>query len=434
MNKKLATITILKNEKDRFLTEFLDALKEYSDFAVFLDNGSDDGTTEMLQEWLKVQPGKLVSDDRDFKVHESELRGVAWDALRESKIEPDFVYVADADEIPMQEFIDQKQKLMELDGVDCISFRKIELWNDTHYRIDGLWSNYFLRMFRYKDEPWGWDGVTGLHCPPLPKYATVGKQRAFSSGIRIKHLAYKTKELREAKAKFMKEHGNKADALNYQHLLTIDSDTPRLKELKEELEYPTLQVVVTVDNAYSLRLFHDYARYWMYPKDKISYLYVVTEGLKHLLDEMEEFKSVTGIDFDVVWMVFEDEGTGVKEQRAMEKGLHGANKYLKGEYLFFVDPLMLHAAPNILQHMITSDRDVMVLQSSNPMMLDEGIGIMLSETAKQKLDWQTIANIPQQSLQYRLLTYFNALKASMWNMNTIPFPINVQSFLGNEQK
>jgi hypothetical protein len=277
--KRLITLTIVKNEEKRFLKEFLEALSKYSDYAVMLDNGSTDKSKEMMSEWLKNNKGVLLESDEDFKVNESKIRGMMWDAARKEAKEGDWIYVVDADEIPMDEFVRNKENLMDLpDPLIGINFRKIELWNDKEYRIDSLWSNYFYRMFKFKDLDWGWENVKGLHCPALPEYAMTGNLSIFNSNIRIKHLAYCTPELRKEKFEFMKAAGNPADKVNYNHLLTIESNNPRLLKLNETIVYDkTVDVIVTAYDVYSLKKFIKFFKTWTYPMHLIRLTFLLKD-------------------------------------------------------------------------------------------------------------------------------------------------------------
>jgi len=266
----LISQTIIYNEKNRFLLDWLNNNHKYFDKMVIYDDASTDGTPEYIEEWCKIndkdiqiisEEGTIVQDDKFiilfksnknlFKTNEVEIRSRLWKLVRciSNQENNDWVFTLDSDEFITEKFIEEKYRIMK-SNAKCVNFKKIELWNETEYRIDGLWSNYFNRMFVYEDKDFGFDG-NGYHLPCLPYYILKynSNTEIYKANTRIIHKAYMTEELRNDKLKFMDETDTKKD-FNYTHIKTIVDRKPVLKDINSKQESCCL--IITLDTLYKI--------------------------------------------------------------------------------------------------------------------------------------------------------------------------------------
>jgi hypothetical protein len=241
----LIIATLIKNEIDKIpaIDAWLEPLLSDNDTnvqAVFLDNGSTDGTLEALNSIRDQYPAKchLASSTENFEVNEQKLRAKLWEEVK--KLEPteaDWVLILDADEVPSPSVIDLIKALATgMEGerryniephTMLIALRLKELWQGQRYRIDGQWSPYFNRLFRFYDAPFTTEHKQGLHTSPLPEYL-LGLPASQCLEVDIFHTGYNSGSRRQAKAKRYLEHNKSAEDI--QHAQSILAP-PSLKEI-----------------------------------------------------------------------------------------------------------------------------------------------------------------------------------------------------------
>ncbi|GAH65786.1 unnamed protein product [marine sediment metagenome] len=197
--QKLLVQMIVRNESKRYLKQVLSSIVEYADKIIILDDVSTDDTLELCRKFPKVsihcRTGKSL-----WATDEAKLRGELWEIVRKVAKKEKFSWILtqDFDELFDKSF---KKRLPELLGsnYDTVAFRLCDMWNPTHYRIDGYWSPTFKRLFRFKDVPFGLIGK--FHCGPIPRYAIETNNCTCFIDIRVKHFAWATPEDRKAKMK-----------------------------------------------------------------------------------------------------------------------------------------------------------------------------------------------------------------------------------------
>lgn len=132
IRKKLVANVWIKNEI-QLIDSFLERTSEIVDEIVALDNGSTDGTYEVLKAHPKVTV--LFRDPPGTPVFEKRMRNRLLDTARERAA--DWVLILDTDEILDKRLAVERDRLMERDDVAWYHFLEISLWRGTEYfRID----------------------------------------------------------------------------------------------------------------------------------------------------------------------------------------------------------------------------------------------------------------------------------------------------------
>jgi hypothetical protein len=232
---RIIGLSLTHNDQTKgWLEEWYKANSTYLDRWIILDDKSSDDTFKELKN-LKE---KYLENDVDthfyqtiepiFKTHENKIREILWNKCRQIARPGDWVIVLDSDEILTPQFgLNIKQYLSK---DHRLLFKKLEIWDEDKidYRVDGLWSNFFSRMFPFKDEEWGYY-EKGFHHPQIPAYTQSMKK--INTCIPILHLAYYEEKFRQNKLKFMTENPQqKKDDINFKHLQTINTK-PKLKSI-----------------------------------------------------------------------------------------------------------------------------------------------------------------------------------------------------------
>ena len=91
---KIFGLLLIKNEADIVETVILDALK-WADKVFVVDNGSDDGTWDIIQ---KLASDKVVVWGRTFATFQEGLRTIIWESIRHEASDGDWWCFLDADE------------------------------------------------------------------------------------------------------------------------------------------------------------------------------------------------------------------------------------------------------------------------------------------------------------------------------------------------
>lgn len=186
-----------RNEEARYLKSVLERLSTQVDKIIFTDDCSTDNTAQVASEYADVYrtPKPL------FAEHEGKLRAFAWGNLEKHAKVGDWIVAIDCDEKLYH--IDDKPlvDVLALSPFDVVNVRFYHMWNNTHYRVDKLWSpNNSSRIFRYM--PNGGFANRRLACGSEPTYVTdLLRQRNFwlDSGLVMQHLGYQRDEDKQAK-------------------------------------------------------------------------------------------------------------------------------------------------------------------------------------------------------------------------------------------
>ena len=240
---KLIAISIVKNEYDNFLAEWLNNVKQYADYHIIVDDCSTDGkTTQYIEQQINNgYNGELHKLDKSlFKENEVKLRGILWDKVRnylKNTDEENWIIVVDADEFyDTKQINDFKEKYLYKNKIKQmgIAINWLDFWDDRqHFRCDGLWSpnNIKNRICKFKDEPFRnqMGDFSNLHQSPLPEY--MRKQNFYKSNISLLHYSYTKKDNQQRKYDFYKKNVNMIEKM-YKHNMSICDKKPVL------LKYP----------------------------------------------------------------------------------------------------------------------------------------------------------------------------------------------------
>lgn len=232
----LTVASIMRNEADRFLPSWLEAVTQFADRIVVLDDGSTDGTAELLA----GEQVNVVSRPAQMFGNEWAARRDLWRAATNDA--PGWVLWLDADQIPSN---DPREVLPE--NAQYATFRVFDLWSDDTYREDAWWTGHMRHWWPAVNMRWlphdfvdewpnrGWhSGHVPMNLPQGPTWQAVG--------CAILHYAYSSPELRAQKAAM---YGALASHLTQKerfHAKTITVPNPVTKPLPFE---PTWRLYIT---------------------------------------------------------------------------------------------------------------------------------------------------------------------------------------------
>lgn len=199
----------------------LEATARFADHIVVLDDGSTDGTSDIL----KNHPAVSTYEFQDLPFDERRDRN---HILRmAAAYHPDWVISIDADEI-FEMDRDRAQQLMHLNDphIKALGFHWYTFWEPEHqwFRADGIFGRMSgYRMYKWEPNQKITAGTAeGLHCGNIPSFS----QGAYRfTNIRVRHLGYDHETLRRTKYDFYRERDKQPDAAlvgntNYHHLIS----------------------------------------------------------------------------------------------------------------------------------------------------------------------------------------------------------------------
>ncbi len=236
---RLIVGSIVGNEKNNYLEEWLGNVQSYCDLHIIVNDGSTDGTREVISK----NRGKTIVIDFEksrFKNNESELRNDLWQEIRKHASEDDYILIVDADEFYNYS---REEILSQCKGDVCV-IRLCDMWDETHYRTDGYWSPYFKRLFRFQDKPFCYNTKSGLHLPAVPMYVNETKDVRMTK-LYCRHRSYERDSDKEKKYLFYKQ--NVTDSFNMRHAESIMDSTPEL-ELFGVQELPSVLITSLIHN------------------------------------------------------------------------------------------------------------------------------------------------------------------------------------------
>ena len=227
MTAVLIAISIVRNEADRYLRDWLANVATYADRHAVLDDGSDDATVAVLRQRAAVDPRLTVEANEAsiFAEQEQTLRAQCWELARAVASAGDWIIVVDADEFFDGEMVARKAALLARPE-SVIRLRRLDLWADGVYRVDGHWSGTYSPMFRFRDLPFGATSP-GLNESPLPAYARDPSAPVHRSTIRCLHKGWLADEDKRRKYEFYLHHLERP--FDRRHVRSSLERSPRLR-------------------------------------------------------------------------------------------------------------------------------------------------------------------------------------------------------------
>ncbi|MCJ8211025.1 glycosyltransferase family 2 protein [Mucilaginibacter sp. RS28] len=190
----MAKLVIMLRVKDGifFINEWLERYQDIADEIVALDNGSTDGTLDVL----KSHP-KVVQVLQTEGYNEGRDKNMVYDAVKERKA--DWVMWLDADEI-LEPGVNRKEfdRMMDSKVVDRYVFRRFHFIDREHFAGSPYWLNYSAGHDRmlWRDKPSGYFVDQLIDSPNVKGIGGV----KYYTNYRLKHLGYINKALVDKKA------------------------------------------------------------------------------------------------------------------------------------------------------------------------------------------------------------------------------------------
>ena len=228
--------TLVYNEEHKFLKKYLDKISQLTDKIIIIDDGSTDNSLSICNQYTS----NIITTDRLFIKNESILRKKLWEECTKYCKDGDFILIQDCDELYPQSSIDnfylEIKKANELEA-DALSFYLYDMWNENQYREEPpYWTSSlhsWVRCVRYKKNyNYYWNNQK-LHCGSLPINCYYN---VLPTKIQIQHMAYSTLELRNKKREFYNNLDPQAQFGIKQQYDSILSETPILKNFKDNFE------------------------------------------------------------------------------------------------------------------------------------------------------------------------------------------------------
>lgn len=231
---RLIAITIIKNEENNYLRDWLKNIGKITDYHIFLDDASTDNTPQIITEHLKKHPGELHRRRTSlFRTNEPALRSELWEYTRNVAQPGDWILIVDADEFYDEHLTRIKRKLLSNKWPDAqvIKVSCLDMWNENGYRTDGFWSpqQSDVRIIRYIDTPFNPKG-SALHMPPYPSSTDITKN--IDINIPKIHLAYLRDNDKQRRYQFYTQNvSEEQDNISYKHALSILDTNVKITEI-----------------------------------------------------------------------------------------------------------------------------------------------------------------------------------------------------------
>ncbi len=190
----MAKVILMLRVKDGifFIKEWLERYETHVDEIVAVDNGSTDGTYEVM----KAHP-KVVQVFQTEAYNEGRDKKLLYEYARTRK--PDWCMWLDVDEIFEPEFTRERlQRLMKSKYIDRYAFRRFHFIDREHFAGSRFWLNYSAGHDRilWREKSSGY----------FPDYLIDSPIKGingikFYTSYRIKHLGYINNEIVDIKAK-----------------------------------------------------------------------------------------------------------------------------------------------------------------------------------------------------------------------------------------
>ena len=223
---------LVKNEAERHLATVLTDAARYVDEVLIVDDGSTDDTVAVCERLLQHVPHTIVRLGTSQFHDEHKLRRLQWELAR--SLRPDWVLCLDADEVFETRMAREIRALVDQDAYDAIAFRLYDFWDASHYRDDALWcAHRTFRQFLVRVLPTLNDEfrTTAQHCGRWP--LAVGRLRAATSDLRLKHLGWAREEDRVRKFERYRQLDPQGVHGSLQQYASILDRTPNLVAFRE---------------------------------------------------------------------------------------------------------------------------------------------------------------------------------------------------------
>ena len=230
--------SIVKNEAGRFLPKALECWKSVSDRLVVVDNGSTDGTKQLLED----AGAEIHTLDVPMDGHETNARSFLWEKALGATPDGDWIVWLDADQVVADDF------RADLEGTDRnrATFKVYDLWTPTAYRSDAWWRvRWWWQAVRLTAESrktdWLWP-ERGWHSGHVPLNApkVFGVEHKVADNCSILHYGYATPTLRARHHAAYEARANYLTDGELFHARSILDSRPRLVGLPFEPRWPLL--------------------------------------------------------------------------------------------------------------------------------------------------------------------------------------------------
>ncbi len=181
--------THIYNEAPR-LQRWLDNVTSWADDFMILDDGSTDGSYDILR--TKIPENRIIRDATNDWAKEAEKHARSYEKIRE--IKPTFIVPSAADElIPPSAVPLLKEDLKNLKPELTLRVRHAEPWNSQDfYRIDRWWSKtHHPRAWRFQESDKFATPADGVHRPSFPD-RVLGKKYQLVNNWRVLHTGYQS--------------------------------------------------------------------------------------------------------------------------------------------------------------------------------------------------------------------------------------------------
>lgn len=191
---------LVRNECDRWLTDYVEQMQYLCDTVTVLDDASTDGTVKQLKcSGFDVH----TSEESLWGINELEQRQKLWE-LTTNKVErgeDNLILCLDADELFVNAhlpFVLYALKTLPK-SVDAVGFKLHDMWSNTHYRQDQYWQahfHYWPMAVRYdENRKYEWLNKP-LHCGRFPANAAA---QMIPTQIPLLHMGWSREQDRIAK-------------------------------------------------------------------------------------------------------------------------------------------------------------------------------------------------------------------------------------------
>lgn len=363
---RLVAQMIVKNEEHRYLKSVLQQACTWADHIIVLDDGSTDSTVSICQSFApKVQVFSTTFGRSMFSENEAVLRESLWELVRKEAKQGDWIVSLDADEEFSSNFGSWAKGFVASGSpYDYITFKLLDMWSPTHYRVDGMWSPLITRMFRYQDKPFGMTGT--IHCGCVPAFAWRSRKELVKADIKLKHLGWIDDQDKDRKYKFYME---RAVGFNLLHAKSVVTPAT-LHAYTEELP-PVLVASLIRNRAWCLPEFLKSLdkQATTYPSNLLSFLFIVNDSIddsevilkKWAADEGRKYKQVqiTTLNFnnaDAVDHTWSEQK--LQNMAAMRDKCLDALRASDASFLFSIDSDVIMQQSDTLKHLVHLDKSI----------------------------------------------------------------------------
>lgn len=366
MKNRLIAQMIVRNEGQRYLKSVLEKACTWADTILVVDDCSTDDTVSICESFApKVRVVTNAFPKSMFSEDEAVLRNYLWELVRKEAKEGDWIVSLDADEEFSSNFSSWAGGFVNSNSsYQYVTFKLLDMWSPTQYRIDGMWSPLITRMFRYQDLPFGMTGT--IHCGCVPAFVWQTQKELVKADVKLKHLGWVRDEDKDRKYQFYIE---KATGFNLVHAKSVK--TPALLHTYTE-ELPLVLVASLIRNrAWCLPEFLKAVdrQSLTYPSEKLSFLFVVNDSVdasfdilqRWAKDEGRKYKEVkittlnfTNVDaVDHTWSEQKLQNMAVMRDQCLQ-----ALATSDSSFLFSIDSDVILQHTDTLKHLVHLDKSI----------------------------------------------------------------------------